>query len=85
MGQTYHRLENVFGQTMELLGDVGQMEARFGLFREANGDTRYRTICGEHVIVKEIVLGLPDGTPRWHGSSGSSLQFAWRLVNLAVR
>jgi hypothetical protein len=43
------------------------------------------TICGEHVIVKEIILGLPDGTPRWHGSSGSSLQFAWRLVNLGVR
>jgi hypothetical protein len=41
MGQTYNRLENVFGQTMELLGDVGQMEARFGLFRDsANGDTR---------------------------------------------
>jgi hypothetical protein len=24
------------------------------------------TICTEHVVVKKIVLGLPDGTPRWH-------------------
>jgi hypothetical protein len=41
MGQTHRRLKNVFGQTMELLGDVGQMEARFGLFRDsANVDTR---------------------------------------------
>jgi hypothetical protein len=41
MGQTYHRLKNVFVQTIELLGDVGLMEARFGLFRDsANGDTR---------------------------------------------
>jgi hypothetical protein len=40
------------------------------------------TICGEHVVVKEIILGLPDGTPRWHGSSGSSLQFARIAPNI---
>jgi hypothetical protein len=32
LGLTYHRLGNRFGQTMELLGDVGQMDACFGLF-----------------------------------------------------
>jgi hypothetical protein len=31
LGQIYHRLRNVFQQTMELLGDVVLMEARFGL------------------------------------------------------
>jgi hypothetical protein len=34
-------LENHFGQTMELLGDVGQIEACCGLFWDsANLDTR---------------------------------------------
>jgi hypothetical protein len=32
LGRTYIRLRNCFGQTMELLGDVGQMKAHFGLF-----------------------------------------------------
>jgi hypothetical protein len=32
LGLIYHRLGNHFGQMMGLLGDVGQMEARFGLF-----------------------------------------------------
>jgi hypothetical protein len=32
LGLTYHRIGNHFGQMMGLLGDVGQMEARFGLF-----------------------------------------------------
>jgi hypothetical protein len=33
--------EIILGQTMELLGDVGQMEARFGLFCDsADVDTR---------------------------------------------
>jgi hypothetical protein len=31
LGQTYHRLRNVFQQTMELLGDVVLMKARFSL------------------------------------------------------
>jgi hypothetical protein len=31
LGLTYRTLKNCFGQTMELLGDMGQMEARFGL------------------------------------------------------
>jgi hypothetical protein len=50
---------------MELLGDVGQMEACFGLFSEsANVDTNRCTVCAKYVIVMEIVLGTPDGTPR---------------------
>jgi hypothetical protein len=32
LGLTYNSLKNHFGQMMELLGYVGQMEARFGLF-----------------------------------------------------
>jgi hypothetical protein len=32
LGLTYHKQGNSFGQTMEVLGEVGQMEDRFGLF-----------------------------------------------------
>jgi hypothetical protein len=50
---------------MELLCDVGKMEARFGLFRDsANLDARKVPICAEHAIGFEIVLGAPDGTLR---------------------
>ena len=44
---------------MVLLGDEAQVEARFGLFGEsAILDT------GECTIGLEIVLNVPDGTPR---------------------
>jgi hypothetical protein len=35
-------------------------------------------VCVEHAIGSKIVLGAPDGTRRWRGSSLSSLCFAWR-------
>jgi hypothetical protein len=35
LGLTYHRLKNYFGQMMELLGDVDQMEAHFGPFGDS--------------------------------------------------
>jgi hypothetical protein len=44
---------------MVLLGDVAQMEARFGPFGYgANPD------CTERTVSSEIVLDAPDGTGR---------------------
>jgi hypothetical protein len=65
LGRTYHRLKNCFGQMMELLGDVAQMEARFASFEIVLMSIQDRcTVCAGHVIVMEIILGAPDGTPR---------------------
>jgi hypothetical protein len=50
---------------MELLGDVGQMEAisvSFKVVLISPQDTCM--VCAEHAIGSEIVLGTPDGTPR---------------------
>ena len=43
---------------MELLGDEGQVEARFGPFGDsANLDDDRCTVCGEHAIGSEIIFG----------------------------
>ena len=50
---------------MVLLGDVGQVEARFDLFRDIvilMQDSC--TVCTERTIGLEIILDAPDGTPR---------------------
>jgi hypothetical protein len=63
---------------MEFLGDVGQMVAHFGPFGDrVNLDTTKCEVCVECAIGLELILGEPDGTPTWHGSSGSSFQFVW--------
>ena len=50
---------------MVLLGGEAQVEARFGLFGDsANLDARSCTVCAERTIGSEIVLDVPDGTPR---------------------
>ena len=50
---------------MVLQGDVGQVEARFGLFGDSVISTQDRCmICDEHTIGLEIILDAPDGTPR---------------------
>jgi hypothetical protein len=47
---------------MDLLGDVGKMEAHFGLFEDSvNLHVRCCTVCA---IGLNINLGAPDGTPR---------------------
>jgi hypothetical protein len=50
---------------MELLGELGQIEAHFGPF----GDVLIFTqdsgmVCAKHDIGSEIILGAPDGTSR---------------------
>jgi fructose/tagatose bisphosphate aldolase len=50
---------------MELLGDIGLVEAHFGPFEEnVNLSARYVSICAGCTMGMEIVLGTPDGTPR---------------------
>jgi hypothetical protein len=50
---------------MELLGDVGQVEACFGMFGDSVNLAQDRCIVwDEHTISLEIILGTPDGTPR---------------------
>jgi hypothetical protein len=66
--------EIVLAYPMELLGDVVQVEARFGLlvkgvnlglFEIVLTSTQDRCmVCVEHAIGLEIILGAPDGTPR---------------------
>jgi hypothetical protein len=49
---------------MELLGDVAQVEARFGPFGDsATLDARLVQVCVKHTVGLEIVLEAPDGTP----------------------
>jgi hypothetical protein len=49
---------------MELLGDVAQLEARFGPFGDsATLDARLVQVCVKHTVGLEIVLEAPDGTP----------------------
>jgi hypothetical protein len=50
---------------MELLGDVGLVESRFGLFGDSFSVSASRcTVCAKHTIGSEIILDAPDGTPR---------------------
>jgi hypothetical protein len=48
---------------MELLGDVGQVEARLGLLEIVLISVQDRcTVCNEHTMGTEIILDPPDGT-----------------------
>ena len=50
---------------MELLGDVGHVESRFGPLEIVLVLVQYRcTVCAERTIGSDIVLDAPDGTPR---------------------
>ena len=47
---------------MELLGDMGNMESRFGLFGDVLVPVQHRcTVCAKHTIGLEIILGARDG------------------------
>jgi hypothetical protein len=50
---------------MELLGDVGQRKLVSISFEIVLISTQDRcTVCAEHAIGSEIILGAHDGTPR---------------------
>ena len=66
-------------ETMVLLGDKAQLEARFGhwdilliLMQDMF------TVCVKCTIGSEIILDAPESTPRRRGSSGSSIWSVWR-------
>jgi hypothetical protein len=51
--------------SMDLLGDVGQMELVLVHLEIMLISTQVRfTVCAEHAIGSKIILGTPDGTPR---------------------
>ena len=50
---------------MGYLGDMGQMQARFGPFRDSVILTQDScTVCTERIIGTKIGLDAPDDTPR---------------------
>jgi hypothetical protein len=50
---------------MELQGDVGHVESRFGPFRDSAGvGSRQVQVCAKHTIGSEIVLDAPDSSRR---------------------
>jgi hypothetical protein len=51
--------------TMELLGNMGHVEDRFGPFRDnANLAKDWCTVYAKRISGSEIILDAPDGTPR---------------------
>jgi hypothetical protein len=50
---------------MELLCDIGLVDARFGMFGDIDNLSTHRcTVWDEHAIGLEIIVGTPIGTPR---------------------
>ena len=50
---------------MEVLGDVGHVEVRFGPFGDSVSVSEDKcTICAKCTIGLEIILDAPDGTPK---------------------
>jgi hypothetical protein len=50
---------------MELRGDVGHVESRFGPFGDSvSVVARWVLVCTKCTIGSEIALDTPDGTPR---------------------
>ena len=47
---------------MELLGDMGHVESRYGLFGDGVQDSC--TVCAKLTLGSEIVLDALDATPR---------------------
>ena len=49
---------------MELLGDVGHVESRFGRLETVLVSVQDRcTVCVERTIDSEIILDAPNGSP----------------------
>jgi hypothetical protein len=64
---------------LTLLGDVGHVESRFGLFGDSVSSVHHRCmVCAKHTIGSEIILDAPDGSTRTRVSSGSLFRSIWR-------
>jgi hypothetical protein len=71
--------KSFWAHPMVLLGDMGQVEAlsvhlEIVLISALDGST----VCAECTMGMEIILGTPDGIPRWRVSSRSSFWSIWR-------
>jgi hypothetical protein len=50
---------------MELLGDVGHVESHLFLFGDSiSVGARLVQVCSKRTISSEIILDVPNGTPR---------------------
>ena len=57
--------ESFWTHLIELLGDVGHVESRFGPFRDGVIVVQDRCMaCAKHSVGSRNVLDAPDGTPR---------------------
>jgi hypothetical protein len=64
---------------MELLDDVGEVQARFGPLGDVLISAQDSCmICTECTTGMEIFLATPDGPPRWRGSNGSLFWYILR-------
>jgi hypothetical protein len=64
---------------VELLGVMGEVESRFGPFKDVVSvmQDRWR-VNAKCTIGSKIILDAPDGTPRLRCSTGSLFQSVWR-------
>jgi hypothetical protein len=64
---------------MELLGDLGHVESHIFYLETVLVSMKDRcTVCAKHTLGSKIILDAPDVTPRWRGSSESSV--CWEMV-----
>ena len=64
---------------MELLDEVYRMESRFGPVGVVFVSVQESCMdCAQCIIGSEIIVEVPDGTPRLRGSSGRSVLSIWR-------
>jgi hypothetical protein len=71
---------------MELLGDVGQVEAHFDPFVDSVNLSQDRcTVCAECTMGMEIFLATPNGPSRWCGSNVARFCSFGNSVNLDAR
>jgi hypothetical protein len=64
---------------MDLLGDMGHVESCFSPFVDS---VSVGAVCAKRTIGSEIISDALDGTPRWQGSSESSIRSVWRVLIL---
>jgi hypothetical protein len=71
---------------MELLGDVGHVESRFGPLETVLVSVQDRcTVCTKHTIGIEIILDASDGTPRFEGQVEARFSLFGDSANLDAR
>jgi hypothetical protein len=77
LGQSHHRLRNHFGRTRlnSLVTWVMWNLVSVHLDTVLVSVQDNCMVCAKRTIGSEIILGAPDGTSKWRGSSGCSFRF----------